>query len=188
MPIVIASRRKTNSTLKKLYPDAIFLDVTSKGIEPWVKFSPFYPHGNIPVPFSPDVTAQSIEGIWQGLKVFESVDVDTSKFNITTMKNLKRTVRTHGAVKGHRKGIHGNTLLTYQEARYQIYLPVYKWVLDNCLQAEIAQLRELAQSKTLVLLDYETNAGINDLSKPLSHAALVKRYIENDWYKKFSSA
>ena len=181
MPIVLGSRRKNEATLKKSYPDAILLDVTSKGVDPWVKFSPFYPHGNIPVPFSPDITAQSVEGIWQGLKVFETADVDTSKFNITTMKNLKRTVHTHGAVKGHRKGVHGDTLLPYREARYQIYLPVYKWVLDNYLQDEIARLRELAQSKTVVLLDYETNTNIDDLSKPLSHAALIRDYVENKW-------
>jgi hypothetical protein len=181
MPIVVDSRRKNDATLKKLYPDSVLLDMTSKGNMPWVKFSPFYPHGNIPVPFSPDVTAHSVEGIWQGLKVFESADTDTSKFNITTMKNLKRTARTNGTIKGHRKGVNGETLLPYREARHQIYLPCYKWVLDNCLQDELAQLRELMQTTTVVLLDYETNVDIDNLNKPLSHAGLIKHYLENDW-------
>jgi len=126
MPIYVDSRRKNDATLLKLYPDAVLLDVTSKGVIPWVKFSPFYPHGAIPVPFSPDVTAQSVEGIWQGLKVFESADVDTSKFAITNMKNLKRTVQKFGTPKGHRKGVKGETLLSYRDARYQIYMPSYK--------------------------------------------------------------
>lgn len=181
MPIYVDSRRKNNATLQKLYPNAALLDVTSKGAMPWVKFSPFYPHGDIPVPFSPDVTAQSVEGIWQGLKVFETADVDTSKFSITNMKNLKRTVQKFGAPKGHRKGVKGETLLSYWEARYQIYLPCYKWVLDNCLQDEIAEMRKLAQTQTVVLLDYETNTDIDNLSKPLSHAGLIKRYVEDDW-------
>lgn len=47
------------------------LDVTSKGPEPWQRFSPFYAHGGIPVPFSVGLAGVSIEGIWQGLKVFE---------------------------------------------------------------------------------------------------------------------
>lgn len=34
---------------------------------------------------------------------------------------------------------------------------------------------------TIVLLDYETNGDIDDLSKPLSHASLVKAYCENAW-------
>jgi hypothetical protein len=181
VPLHVESRRKQQTTLEKQYPDAVLLDVTSKGESSWIKFSPFYPHGAIPVPFSPEITAQSVEGIWQGLKVFENADIDTGKFDITTMKGLKRTVRKFGAVKGHRKGVNGDSLLSYWEARYQIYLPCYHWVLENCLQAEIAQLRQMAQAQTVILLDYETNTDIDDLSKPLSHAGLVKRYIEGNW-------
>jgi hypothetical protein len=32
-----------------------------------------------------------------------------------------------------------------------------------------------------VLLDYETNGDVEDLSRPLSHAALVKHYLEEKW-------
>lgn len=177
--IIVESRRKKATTLQKAYPDALLLDVTSKGEMPWVKFSPFYPHGNIPVPFSPDVTAQSVEGIWQGLKVFETADIDPAKFQITSMKGLKRTVRKFGAVKGHRRGVTGNTLLSYLEARYQIYLPIYHWVIENCLQAEIDQLKHLLRNNTIILLDYETNTDIENLAKPLSHAGLIKRYVDN---------
>lgn len=184
MPIFVESRRKKEENLLKHYPGAVILDVTSKGENPWVKFSPFYPHGNIPVPFSPGVTAQSVEGIWQGLKVFESVGIDTGKFQITSMKGLKRTVRKFGSVKGHRQGIHGDILLTYLDARYQIYLPVYRWVLDNCLQKEVEQLRMLSQEKTILLLDYETNTDIENLDKPLSHAGLIKPHIDNNWSEK----
>jgi len=180
--LVVESRRKKSETLQKHYPDAIHLDLTSKGNHPWVKFSPFYPHGDIPVPFSDGMTAQSVEGIWQGLKVFETNGIDTSKFEVTTMKGLKRTVRKHGTVRGHAKGVDSDELLLYLDARLQIYLPSYHWVLDNCLQNEVKQLRELAQSQTVLLLDYETNTDIENLSKPLSHAGLVKRYCEDEWY------
>nr|MBA3532079.1 hypothetical protein [Ardenticatenales bacterium] len=100
MSLTVESRRKKIETLQAQYPDALFLDVTSQGEMPWVKFSPFYPHGNIPIPLSPGHIAASVEGIWQGLKVFESANVDASKFSITTMKNLKRTVRSNGPVLG----------------------------------------------------------------------------------------
>ena len=176
MPLIVESRRKKAATLVKLYPDAVILDLTSKGDNPWVKFSPFYPHGTIPVPFSPNIVAQSVEGIWQGLKVFESVGIDTSKFDITTMRGLKRTVRKFGMVKGHAKGVDSNKLLAYGDARYQIYLPIYLWVLENCLRDEIAQLKALSAGQTVLLLDYETNTDIDNLSKPLSHAGLVKQY------------
>ena len=57
-----------------------------------VRLSSFYPHGGIPVPFSEGYTAMCVEAIWQGLKVFESADVDVNMFANDTMKNIKRTV------------------------------------------------------------------------------------------------
>jgi hypothetical protein len=33
----------------------------------------------------------------------------------------------------------------------------------------------------VVLLDYETNTDLDDLSRPLSHAALVVRYLDSCW-------
>lgn len=183
MPLIVESRRKKESTLKKNYPEAQIIDLTSKAERPWIKFSPFYPHGNIPVPFSDDLTAQSVEGIWQGLKVFENHDIDPRKFDVTSMKGLKRTVRKYGTVTGHRKGVAGEGLLSYRDARIKIYLPSYLWVLENCLQQEVRQLRELSQAQTILLLDYETNTDINNLAKPLSHAGLVKDYCENVWFE-----
>lgn len=180
MTLIVESRRKKPATLSKSYPDAICLDLTSKGENPWVKFSPFYPHGNIPVPFSSELVAQSVEGIWQGLKVFETSGIDTSKFDVTTMKGLKRTVRKFGAVKGHAKGVDSEELLSYRDARYQIYLPSYLWVLENCLQDELTQLKVLSTHQTVLLLDYETNTELDNLSKPLSHAGLVKRYCDGE--------
>ena len=146
-----------------------------------MRFSPFFPHGSIPIPLSPGVSSTSVEGIWQGLKVFESVDVDRKKFAVTSMKGLKRTVRKFGKVRGHRRGVSGSELLSYRDARFAIYLPAYRWVLDNCLQAELDQLYELSKEQTVVLLDYETNCDLENLKKPLSHAGLVKRYLEGDW-------
>ena len=42
----------------------------------------------------------------------------------------------------------------------------------------IERLREASKSKTIVLLDYNTCCDVDDLSKPLSHAFLVKAYAE----------
>ena len=176
--IVIESKRKKKSTLDSLYPGATIVDVTSHSGSEMVKFSPFYPHGGIPVPFSDGVTSMSVEGIWQGLKVFGTADVDTSCFRNDTMKNLKRTVRVNGPCKGHRKGVRGTELLGYLEARKQIYLPSYKWVLDHKLGHLIMRLRTFSETGTLVLLDYETNPDVLDPSTPLSHAGLIKAYIE----------
>ena len=177
--IIIESKRKKPETILKKYPDAILADVTSSAKDGLVKLSPFYPHGGIPVPFSEGYTATCVEAIWQGLKVFEGCDVDISLFSNDTMKGLKRTVRRFGKPLGHRKGVHGTELLGYIEARKQIYIPTYRWVLENKVAYIIERLRAASDSgKTIVILDYDTNSDIEDATKPLSHASLIKAYTE----------
>lgn len=176
--IVIESKRKKRENIVKKYPDAIIADVTSQATDGLVKLSPFYPHGGIPVPFSEGYTAMCVEAIWQGLKVFEAADVDVKLFGNDTMKNIKRSVRRFGRPLGHRKGVNGTELLGYIEARKQIYLPAYRWVLENKVANIIERLREASKTKTIVLLDYTTNSNVGDPKSPLSHAFLVKAYAE----------
>ncbi len=179
--IIIESKRKSKESLEAQYTDAMIIDVTSKAQDEFVKFSPFYPHGGISVPFSPNYDSMSVEGIWQGLKVFEEADIDTHSFRISDMKNLKRTVRKFGAPLGHRKGVNGEALLGYIQARKLIYLPGYKWVLENKLQKLVTAVRVISKNKPVVLLDYNTNPDVNDCKKPLSHASLIKAYIEGNY-------
>jgi hypothetical protein len=94
------------------------------------------------------------------------------------MKGIKRTVRKYGKPLGHRKGVNGTELLGYIEARKQIYIPTYKWVLENKVAYIIERLREASKTKTIVLLDYDTNADVENAKKPLSHASLIKAYVE----------
>ena len=180
--IIIESKRKKLQTILKKYPGAIPADVTSAATDGLVKLSPFYPHGGIPVPFSEGFTATCVEDIWQGLKVFESCDVDIQMFKNDTMKNIKRTVRRFGKPLGHRKGVYGTELLGYIEARKQIYIPTYKWVLENKVANIIERLRTASnEGKTIILLDYDTNADVENAKKPLSHASLIKAYVEGTY-------
>ena len=180
--IIIESKRKKPATILKQYPNAILADVTSGAKDGLVKLSPFYPHGGIPVPFSEGYTATCVEAVWQGLKVFEGADVDTSLFQNDTMKNIKRTVRRFGKPLGHRKGVNGKELFGYIEARKQIYIPTYKWVLENKVASIIERLRTASnEGKTIILLDYDTNADVENAKKPLSHASLIKAYVEGTY-------
>jgi hypothetical protein len=180
-PITVASRRAGPERQRARHPDATVLDLTSRGPEPWVRFSPFWPHGGIPVPLSDGRTGASVEGIWQALKVFETAGVDESKLGVTTMRGLKRTARRLGAVRGHRAGLGGDRLLPYLEARTAIYLPAYLWVLEHRLGDEVAELRRLAAAAPVVLLDYETSTDVGDPARPLSHAGLVAAYAAGTW-------
>ena len=175
--IIIKNKRCSRENILRDYPNAVIFDVTSKG--EYKTLSPFYPHGGIPIPFSGTVTSQSVEGIWQGLKVFKNEGIDFSCFDNKTMKNLKRTNRTHGWCIGHQKGLGSKELLGYLTARRDIYVPSYYWMLEHKCQKEIAYFKQLLnEGKTIVFLDYDTNEDIFDPSSPLSHAALIKKYLE----------
>jgi hypothetical protein len=161
----------------------VALDVTSHGAEPWVRLSPFYPHGGIPVPFTPGLTGMSVEGIWQALMVFERVDVDASRLTRTTMRGMARASKVLGACVGHRAGLLPNApLLASSAARWSIALPTFRWMLEHRAAAEVAALRELAtRHASVILLDYDTNDDPDDLARPLSYAALIVRYLEDRW-------
>ena len=183
--IVVKHKRTRPDTIKKKYPDAVIIDVTSKSKTEYVKFSPFYPHRGIPVPFSHGITAACVEGIWQGLKVFETGSIDVKMFYNDKMKNVKRSTRKYGSVLGHRRSVYGSDhqLLDYIQARKLIYMPSYLWVLENKLGPLVNKLRKLSEQKTVVLLDYNTNPDIENPTKPLSHAALIKAYIDGNYPK-----
>ena len=178
MTLHVVHRQVPAEKISKRHPGATVIDVTSRGPQPWVRLSPFYPHGQIPVPLSPGAHSQTVEGIWQGLKVFERADVDPSVMQITTMTGLKRTTRRYGPILGHRAGLDGDRLLDYATARRLIYLPTYRWVLTHRCAELLAQLRDRAAHGPVVLLDYGTNGDLADESRPLSHAALIKQHLD----------
>jgi hypothetical protein len=181
--IVVANRRRTLARLKQDFPGHVICDLTKNSFDQeFVQLSPFYPHAGIPVPFA-SITAESVEGLWQGLKVFRrrdgSVeDIDARSFANRTQKGIKRNLRAKGRLKclGHRC-IESGTLLGYREARTQIYVPAYRFVLENRAQCAISKLLAIWNQSPIVLLDYSTNLDIDDLRTPLSHAGLVRQYM-----------
>lgn len=184
--------QKSFAKIKREYPGFTVVDLTSKskayigptraadtetGGLPAVMFSPFYPHGGIPVPGYDGVTATCVEAVWQGLKVFEGEGVDFRTFANATGRNLKRTVRRLGSPLGHR---YFDQLLGYYDARVRIYLPTYRYVLDNIksVNTMAGWLRgRVADGENFVFLDYNTNGDYRDLKSPLSHASLVRDYV-----------
>lgn len=182
--IVIENKRRKQERIQAEYPNADILDITSTSNSRYAQIlSPFFPHYNIPIPFSDGYYATCVEAIWQGLKVFQGADVDFEMFKNDTMKNLKRTVKRFGKPLGHRKGVYGTELLDYFSARMQIYLPSYKWVLENVKEVKevVMRIKERSLSHDIVFLDYNTNIDFRDISTPLSHAGLVKLYIEGNY-------
>ena len=177
--IVVLSKRQKGELARLVALDYVPVDVTSKGPEEFKVLSPFYPVGGIPIEdggqpvLEPGATSESVEGLWQGLKVFDNELVDPKKFRNRSMKQLKRGIsKKRGRVQGHR-GAAG--LVPYKEARRRIYLPAYERQLRSAV-AKVA-LERLRALPKLVLLDYGTNADVEDTRTPLSHAALVRRFL-----------
>ena len=179
--IIVVSKRATKQQQALIDKGYLKIDLTSTSTQKtFQKFSPFFSHleeGGFKVPGMDGVIAASVEGVWQGLKVFEKEGVDASKFKVVNMKNIKRSSgEKRGRVTGHALG--SNTV-GYLEARKRIYIPLYTEKLQKYLKPEIELLTGLLQEgNKLMLLDYETNGDINDLSNPLSHATLVAQKLQ----------
>lgn len=176
--------KKTRERLQGIIgPDneVIELNVTSKTADDELRqLSPFYPVGDIPIDrFVPDLkgeTSESVEGLWQGLKVFEKADHDPTKFTIKDMKNLKRTSRKFGRVLGHYQGP-TESYLNYADARRHLYIPLYRWVLSNRVKpiVESRIVKEIMKGNAIIFRDFNTN-GDPDVPKVLSHAQVLKQY------------
>lgn len=148
---------------------ALVIDVSSYADMPHRQLSPFHVHGGIPIPGMPGKTSDTVEGIWQGLKVIRG-EIAPRYFRGPGHK------RGGKKPSGHR---YGDKLLGIVEARYKIYRVAYEWTLDNRVDPDlIRQLVENAhQGREQYFHDVEDNGDINDPSAPLAHAALLAQYL-----------
>jgi hypothetical protein len=150
-------------------PGAVVIDVSSYADLPWRQLSPFYAHGGIPVPGLPGATSDSVEGIWQGLKVIRGE---------TAPRYFKGGGCKRGGKKpsGHR---YGDRLLDVVEARYKIYRVAYEWVLANRVEPGLLRqcLDEARRGVGQYFHDMEDNGDINNPGLPLAHASLLVQYL-----------
>lgn len=142
-------------------------DVSSRAAVPYRYLSPFYPHGGIPVPGMPGRCADSVEGVWQGLKIING-RIDESYF---VGRGRKRRA-PKGGVGGHK---HGERRLDYIQARQLIYVPLYRWMVYNVYRATEVAIRLLRKGldARVWLHDVDQNSDITDPRKPLAHASVL---------------
>jgi hypothetical protein len=144
------------------------IDVSSYGAEPFCTLSPMWVHGGIPVPGMEGTTSDTVEGVWQGLKVIRDA--------IAT-----RYFRGPGAKRGGKPSGHkfGNKELGIVEARRRIYVPAYEWVLENRIDPAVIEglIRTALSGVTQYVHDVGDNGDINAPDQPLAHAAVLVRYI-----------
>jgi hypothetical protein len=149
--------------------NVVSFDVSSYGQEPYCRLSPFTYSDKfqIPVPGMDKTFSNSVEGIWQGLKIING-SIDAKLFS---MRPRKRK----GAVKGHK---YGNDVLGFLDARLKVYIPAYTHYLDNYAPKEaIDDLLQTQRDGIQVLLyDVEQNNDIRNPS-PLAHSAVLATYL-----------
>lgn len=141
------------------YSNSLVVDLTTRDkTDIFAKLSPYYPHGNIPIPNTPNKVFHSINEVWQKLCV-KDCESDPKRLKI-------------------KKGLYLNEYWTYTEARKKILIPLYSWMLENNAWNIINDLRELSKCETITIIDNSINCNIDNIHEPFSCAFLLKAYIE----------
>ncbi len=146
-------------------------DVSSYAEAPYCELSPMWVHGGIPVPGMPGETSDTVEGVWQGLKVIRG-------------KTAPRFFRGPGAKRGGKPSGHqyGKKELGVVEARRLIYVPTYEWMLENRIDAELIRgfIDTALAGVTQHFHDVGDNGDPNDSDQPLAHAVVLVRYLNRE--------
>jgi hypothetical protein len=147
---------------------SVVYDVSSYGDPPYCTLSPMWVHGGIPIPGSPSQTSDTVEGIWQGLKIIRG-------------KTATRYFRGPGQKRGGKPSGHqyGKTQLGIVEARLKIYRVAYEWMLENRADPNLIQ-HFLAVARSGIpqhFHDVGSNGDLNDADQPLAHAAVLVQYL-----------
>lgn len=143
-------------------------DVSSYAEYWYCTLSPFWPHGGIPVPGMPGTESDSVEGIWQGLKLI-SGKIAPRYFQCQGHKR-------GGSPRGHR---YGDKLLKIVEAREKIYRASYEWMLINRADPLlIAAFTEAAFAGSAQYFhDVSNNGRIGDPDEGWAHAAVLVQFL-----------
>ena len=175
--VKFAPKSRVKELLRK-YPAARFYDTSLHAAYasdfPQVKnaseFCPFVPYGNIPVP-KMDCASDSVEGIWQGLKIIRG-KIAPAYFH---GKGRKR----YGKPRGHQ---FGKKVLGYVAARKKIFVPAYEFMFYNCVPEEsIRRILGFARDDVKqFFFDVDENGDIGNRKSPLAHSAVLVDIINRE--------
>lgn len=152
--------------------NAIIIDMSYRSTTMTSCLSPYFPWGNIPVPFSTGMVAQSAMSIWEGLKVFEFGDVDIKVFSYKHKEDLNRANLSLGNLIGYRRGMNYDYIYDENEAYRQIFIPTYQWILEHRAFKTIQWLRHYLR-ENIILIDNPKEIIPNQFTP----ATLLKAYV-----------
>ncbi|OWK45816.1 hypothetical protein FRUB_02147 [Fimbriiglobus ruber] len=127
-----------------------------------------WPHGGIPVPGMAGQVSDSVEGIWQGLKVIGG-----------------KTAPRYFAGRGHKRGgqprghQYGTKLLKIVEAREKIYRVAYEWMLANRVEPELIEhfVGRAFEGDAQYFHDVSNNGRVGNPDEGWAHAAVLVQYL-----------
>lgn len=150
----------------------IIIDVSYNSTTRTSYLSPYYSWGNIPVPFSSGLAAESVMSIWEGLKVFELSDIDKNIFFLRHKDRLLRSGLGLGNLRGYRRGTNYDYIYEENEAYQRIFIPTYRWVLEHKAFQIIQWLRH-NYHKDIIIVDNIEEVIPNQITP----ATLIKAYV-----------
>jgi|GEM_PF-2948635 len=145
------------------------IDVSSRGDSVYKILSPFSHNKNYKIPVSGQehIRADSVEGIWQGLKLFYGI---TDKFQFSGRAQKRKGMPD--------SFLFGDEQIGYIEARHKIYQPAYIYhLINNALPVVANDLESKLQKGDVTMHDIEKNPYIDNDEKSYSHAALAVETI-----------
>lgn len=148
--------------------DAIVYDVSSYAVHPYCTLSPFWPHGGIPIPGMLSAVSDSVEGIWQGLKVIDG--------RIASRYFTGQGHKRGGKPRGHQ---YGDKILKIVDARQKIYQVAYEWMLANRADPELIRgfINQALAGVPQFFHDVSNNGSISDPDEGWAHAAVLVQYL-----------
>lgn len=169
------SRLKPFLARTDLPANVIAIDVSAKAPDGWGVLAASFDHGDLRVPGHPNAVARTVDGVWEALKRFQAEGEDLALLESPKPRKRRATEAT-GALLGH--VYDGKVIDEEAEARRQIYLPAYHWMVKNApaAKAKFEELLELARTNTVHLYDGTENGNIYD-PRALSHAALLAELV-----------
>jgi hypothetical protein len=147
---------------------AVVYDVSSYADHPYCTLSPFWPHGGIPVPGMSGTTSDSVEGIWQGLKLIGG--------KIAPRYFSGQGCKRGGVPRGHQ---YGDKLLKIVDAREKVYRVSYEWMLEHRADPELlgSFIEQALAGVPQYFHDVSNNGRIGNPDEGWAHAAVLVQYL-----------
>lgn len=156
--------------------DVLVLDIRSTAEHPYCCLSFDYQHGQIPVPGLRGNYGESVTGIFEALRLIGPIGKPGRiNYGYFAGPGRERSCRMGEWMTGW--SYYGRCVDIF-EARRQILIPAYRWVLENKAAAACFKVRKLASQRAIGLYDGHESANIRAPER-LSAAAILTAYLDD---------